>query len=53
MKHDDIEELKLLIVDCLDIYAFLDILGLSYPELVDLLDEQIEEQYEELRRACE
>lgn len=53
MKHDDLEELKLLIAHNLDLLEVLDIIGLSYPEVLDLLDEQIEEQYEELRRACE
>ena len=52
MIHDDLEELKLLIVHNLDIYDFLDILGVSYAELVDILEEQIEDQYEELARAC-
>jgi len=53
VKHDDIEELKLLIAHNIDLLEFLDIIGISYPELLDLLEEQIEEQYEELRRACE
>lgn len=52
MIHDDLEELKLLIVHNLDVYDFLDILGVSYAELVDILEEQIEDQYEELIRAC-
>lgn len=52
MIYDDLEELKLLIVHNLDIYDFLDILGVSYAELVDILEEQIEDQYEELARAC-
>lgn len=52
MLHDDLEELKLLIVHNLDVLDFLDILGVSYAELVDILEDQIEEEYEELVRAC-
>lgn len=52
MLYDDLEELKLLIVHNLDVLDFLDILGVSYAELVDILEDQIEEEYEELVRAC-
>ena len=52
MLHEDIEELKLLIVHNLDVLDFLDIVGVSYAELVEILEEQIENQYEELTRAC-
>ena len=52
MQHDDLEELKLLIVHNLDVLDFLDIVGVSYAELVDILEDQIEENYEELARAC-
>ena len=52
MIHDDIDELKLLIVHNLDVLEFLDILGVSFAELVDILEDQVENQYEELTRAC-
>ena len=52
MQHDDLEELKLLIVHNLDVLDFLDIVGVSYAELVDILEDQIEEEYGELKRAC-
>jgi len=50
--YADIDELKLLIVHNLDVYEFLDILGVSFAELVDRYEEECEEQYEELARAC-
>jgi hypothetical protein len=50
--HEDLEELKLLIVHNLDVYEFLDILGVSFAELVDILEEQIEEEYTRLHDAC-
>jgi hypothetical protein len=50
--HEDLEELKLLIVHNLDVYEFLDILGVSFAELVDRYEEECEDQYEELHRAC-
>ena len=50
--HDDLDELKLLIVHNLDVYEFLDILDISLAELTDILEEQIEDKYEELTRAC-
>lgn len=50
--HDDIEELKLLIVHNLDVYEFLDVLGVSYAELVDILEDHIEEEYTRLHHAC-
>lgn len=49
---DDIEELKLLIAHNLDVLEFLDILGISFPELIDILQEQCEEQRQDLLRAC-
>ncbi len=50
--HEDLDELKLLIVHNLDVYEFLDILGVSFAELVDILEEQIEEEYTRLHDAC-
>lgn len=50
--HADMEELKLLIVHNLDVLDFLDLLGVSYAELVDILEEQIEEEYTRLHDAC-
>ena len=50
--HEDLEELKLLIVHNLDVYEFLDILDVSFAELVDILEDDCEEHYEELARAC-
>ena len=52
MIHEDIDELKLLITHNLDVYDFLDILDISLAELVDILEEQVEENYEQLFRAC-
>lgn len=48
----EIEELKLLIVAKLDVTDFLDILGMELVDLVDKLEEEIEEQRQELVRAC-
>jgi hypothetical protein len=52
-QHNDIEELKLLIAHNLDVIELLDILGISFPELLDILEDQIEDEYQELHRACE
>lgn len=49
---EDIEELKLLITHNLDVLDFLDILEISFPELVDILQEQCEEHYSKLLRSC-
>lgn len=51
MLHDDLEELKLLIVHNLDVYDFLDILEIDLAELVDILEEQVEENYARLHAA--
>lgn len=48
---DDIEELKALIVANLDVVEFLDILGLDMADLVNLLEEEIEEHQNRLRKA--
>jgi hypothetical protein len=50
--HEDLNELKLLIVHNLDVLDFLDIVGVSFPELVDILEEQVEEAYTRLHDAC-
>lgn len=52
MIHDDIDELKQLIIHNLDVLEFLDILGLDMPDLVDVLEEEIEENYTRLHAAC-
>lgn len=52
MQHENFDELKLLIVHNLDVLEFLDILGITFIELVDLLEDQCEEQAEDLLRAC-
>lgn len=51
MIHDDLEELKLLIVHNLDVYDFLDILEIDLAELVNILEEQVEENYARLHAA--
>jgi hypothetical protein len=48
----DIQSLKELIAAKLDVMEFLDIIGYSMYELVDVLEEEIEENSEELERAC-
>ena len=50
--HNDIEELKVRIVHSLDVLEFLDILGLDLADLVELLEEEIENEYTQLDRAC-
>lgn len=49
---DEIEELKALITCNLDVVELLDVLGLSFSELVDILEEQIEDKAQECFRAC-
>lgn len=49
---DDMDELKALLVAKLDVVEFLDLLGLEMVDLVDILEEQIEEEYPRLLRAC-
>ena len=50
--HEDIDELKLLILAKLDITDLMDLLDLEMADIVDLLDEHIEEHYARLQRAC-
>ena len=49
--HD--EELKALIASKLDVAEFLDILGYTIYDLVEILDTEIRMNREELQRACE
>ena len=46
------DELKQLIIHNLDVTDFLDILGYDLSDLVDLLEDEIEEHYSQLLRAC-
>jgi hypothetical protein len=52
MRHDDIEELKLLISHNLDVIDFLDLIDVSLEDLVELLEDKIEDNYERLHTAC-
>lgn len=47
------EDIKFLIASRLDADEFLDILGWTMFDLVEKLDEEIEENFEELLRACD
>lgn len=47
------DELKELIARRLDVLEFLDIIGYDMPELVEALNDEIEDNFEELLRACE
>jgi len=49
---DDIEELKALIVHKMDVLEFLDLIEMDFSELVEILEEQCEEHYTRLHRAC-
>lgn len=51
-KYEDLEELKQLIIHTLDETEFLDILGISFAELVERFEEEIEENYPQLVAAC-
>jgi hypothetical protein len=48
----EVQELKYLIASRLDVTEFLDILGWTMFDLVEVLDEHIEEKFEELMDAC-
>jgi hypothetical protein len=50
--HDDIQELKARIVAGLDVVDFLDLIGFTLADLVEVLEEEIEENYTQLDRAC-
>jgi hypothetical protein len=47
------EELKLLIASKLDVVEFLDLLGYTMYELVEALEDEIDENRQELLKACE
>jgi hypothetical protein len=49
---DDMDELKALIIAKLDVIDLLDLLGMGIEDLVDMLDEELEENYTKLQRAC-
>jgi len=49
---NDIDTLKSLIIHKLDITEFLDIIGYDLSDLVDVLDDELEENYAELLSAC-
>ena len=48
MQYYTIEELKAKILAGLDVLQFLDALGVSFAELIDKFEEEIEENYEDL-----
>lgn len=50
--HDDIEELKARIVAALDVTDFLDLVGCDLAYLVEIMEDEIEENYTRLDRAC-
>lgn len=48
----EVQDIKFLIASRLDVEEFLDILGWTMFDLVEVLDEQIEEKFDELMDAC-
>lgn len=52
MTGDTLEELKARIVSAMDVTTFLDFLGLDLVDIIDLFDEELEENYSRLDRAC-
>lgn len=48
---NELETLKETIVATLDVTEFLDILGYELVDIIDLFEEEIENQYEEFKRA--
>jgi hypothetical protein len=52
--HDDLEELKAQIIAVLDVTDFLDLVGYTLADLVNIpeVEELIEENYSRLVRAC-
>lgn len=50
--HEDLDELKTLILAKLDITDLMDLLELEMADIVDLLDDHLEENYARLVRAC-
>lgn len=49
---DDIEEIKTLIIHKLDVTEFLDLLGLELADILDKFEDEIEENYTSLIKAC-
>lgn len=52
VKPDTIEDLKELVASRLDVPEFLDIIGYSMWELVEALEDEIREHFDELTEAC-
>lgn len=48
----EVQDIKFLIASRLDVTEFLDILGWTLFDLVEVLDEQIEEHMDALMEAC-
>jgi hypothetical protein len=48
----DLNELKLLIAANLDVTDFLDIIGYELSDLLDVLDDELEENFSALLTAC-
>ena len=48
----ELNELKLLIAARLDVTDFLDIIGYELADLLDVLDDELENHYQELLAAC-
>lgn len=52
LKNVELNELKLLIAARLDVTDFLDIIGYELADLLDVLDDELENHYQELLAAC-
>jgi hypothetical protein len=48
----DVEGLKARIISALDVVEFLDILGYELADILDKFEEELEENYPQLDRAC-
>jgi hypothetical protein len=53
IKPTTVHELKILIASNLDVEEFLDIIGWDLGDLVEALEDEIEENFEELLKACD
>lgn len=53
IKPTTTDELKILIASKLDVDEFLDVIGFTMFDLVEVLHDQIEENFEELLKACD
>lgn len=51
--HAELQELKQLIIHNLDPDTFLDLVNLDLSDLVDILEEQVQENYEVLMKAVQ